>query len=336
MKMQKLKGLISFIVLLLAFGFLTTNNVSAASPWDQNDVPVNKVWTITFNKEVEESTINNENIYVSDSNGVKLRQEVKINNDRVSAKVFAPIQGYEAGKTYTMTIKKDVKAKDGKSLNQQTGMAFTTKIDQINVVFEDENLKRAIHLILLKPLNEPLTINEAKSITKLDLDSKGITSIQGLENFTNLIELKMHSNKIADLTPISGLKNLKYIGLNGNKVIDISPLSNLTALENLNLGRNEIVDIGPLRTLTNLKILRLEWNNIENLDVLARFEKLTYLYISYNEFSDITSLRYLHNLKDLLSDSLNLDLNDFETQLTINILAKKGTVIPQEWRKYVH
>ncbi|MBU8877947.1 hypothetical protein BGM26_02930 [Bacillus sp. FJAT-29790] len=58
-----------FVSLLLFTGSTMT---IAESPWDQKDVAIDKKWTIKFNMEVLNETVNKENIYIEDSNGNRL------------------------------------------------------------------------------------------------------------------------------------------------------------------------------------------------------------------------------------------------------------------------
>ncbi|MGO5192840.1 leucine-rich repeat domain-containing protein, partial [Bifidobacterium boum] len=55
----------------------------------------------------------------------------------------------------------------------------------------------------------------------------GISSVQGLQVFTNLISLDLRDTQVSDVSPLSNLVNLIYLSLDGTRVLDLSPLSNL-------------------------------------------------------------------------------------------------------------
>ena len=125
-------------------------------------------------------------------------------------------------------------------------------IDSREVYFEDAVLEKAIA--------EELGI-DGRAITEADMtklpnlyangyDSERITSLEGLQYATNLVDLSLWDNDISDLTPISGLENLSYLDLDDNNIEDLTPLANLKNLMTLYLDNNAIEDITPLQELT--------------------------------------------------------------------------------------
>ncbi|RDI40145.1 phosphodiester glycosidase family protein [Falsibacillus pallidus] len=62
-----------------------------------------KKWTITFSTPMLSSTINNQTIYVEDSNGNRLSSTVKLESDK-TVTVAAPAGGYASGKTYELVV----------------------------------------------------------------------------------------------------------------------------------------------------------------------------------------------------------------------------------------
>lgn len=90
-------------------------------------VDMNKDWTIYFNHEIDEDTINSDSIYVHYNQqkveGVKLI----VSDDRKSIKVLAPLKGYESGKTYFLYIEDEVLSASGESLNKAIKLKFLVK-----------------------------------------------------------------------------------------------------------------------------------------------------------------------------------------------------------------
>ena len=111
----------------------------------------------------------------------------------------------------------------------------------------------------------------------LYLDSFGISSLDGIENFTNITGLSIKSSSIKSIDKLSYLHNLKYINLEDNYVTDIESLNLLDNLVYINLGNNLITDITPLKYLNNTKYLNLKKNKIVDLDGLTLMTNLSYL-----------------------------------------------------------
>ena len=179
--------------------------------------------------------------------------------------------------------------------------------ETVSITFKDSNLYDAIVTVLGEKVESKdrttYTITIAKSnletITELNLTTKKIINVSGLEKFTYLNKLKLGDNIISDITPLSSLTNLTELYLNNNEIADITPLSLLTNLTYLELEFNRISDITPLSSLTNLKTLGLHSNSISNIKPIQSLVNITWLSIGRNKISDITPLASLTKLTTL-------------------------------------
>jgi|GEM_PF-4295289 len=86
-------------------------------------------WTITFNKDVDISTVNKTNIYVAaDESGTNKVDDIsvtQVNGNARQVKVSPPAGGWQAGGTYYLFISNQVKAASGgQTLNKGTRMKF--------------------------------------------------------------------------------------------------------------------------------------------------------------------------------------------------------------------
>ena len=168
-----------------------------------------------------------------------------------------------------------------------------------------EGLEIGLETAIRKELNitnadQPLTIEDLEALTSLVVYyNSGISSLKGLEQATNLTELRIYSNRISDLSPLRGLTNLTHLDLRGNVISDISPLSGLTNLRDLVLDDNQISNVSVLKNLTNLRTLGIENNAISDISPLSGLTNLTDLYFAENKIinlsglSSLTKLRYL-------------------------------------------
>lgn len=92
-------------------------------------VPLNKEFTITFNMNIDISTILQNNIYIKDSNGnnVPLMFIIDRGADlQTSQVIVAPVGSYRVGSAYTLYIK-DIVSTSGSKMAYGTKMKFTTK-----------------------------------------------------------------------------------------------------------------------------------------------------------------------------------------------------------------
>jgi hypothetical protein len=187
----------------------------------------------------------------------------------------------------------------------QLPMLTPTEAATPNIVtFADPALEAMARDAMGKPSGD-ITVAEAETVTSLNLsfaewqeyvsDKEPISSIAGLESFTNLESLDLSGNAITDLAPLSVLTNLKALILTGCAAEDYTPLASLTNLRVLMLDHSTIADPTPLLTLTNLKCLYLEGSQIRN----------------YLPLADIYA---------------NLELADFDAAFTLSGLALASTM----------
>ena len=154
-----------------------------------------------------------------------------------------------------------------------------------------------------------VTAEHLAAITSLNLNDKGITSLQtgDFDGLTALTTLWLSYNSISDISPLDGLTALTTLDLDNNSISDISPLDGLTALTTLDLDNNSISDISPLDGLTALTTLDLDDNSISNISPLDGLTALTTLDLDNNSISDISPLDGLTALTtlDLGSNSIS-------------------------------
>ncbi|MDP4180612.1 MAG: stalk domain-containing protein [Bacillota bacterium] len=140
------------------------------------------------------------------------------------------------------------------------------------ITFKDPNLEKVIRESIYKPTEDIIRSDIDKIIT-LDATNKGITNLEGIENFTGLTQLYLSGNSITDVTPLGKLTNLNELMLCDNQLKDITPLANLKNLTMLSLLSNKITNISPLKNLSKLTSLHLEGNPIKDYSPVSGFYK---------------------------------------------------------------
>ncbi|MFC7358430.1 T9SS type A sorting domain-containing protein [Jejudonia soesokkakensis] len=112
--------------------------------------------------------------------------------------------------------------------------------------------------------DDEIQVSEAEFVNHLILDNQNINSIEGIEAFTNLQNLRCSNNNLVDAN-LGNLTNLKQAILLSNAIENIN-ISNSSNLEILGLSFNNISNI-DLSDATNLKILTISNNQLINLNL---------------------------------------------------------------------
>ena len=159
-----------------------------------------------------------------------------------------------------------------------------------------------------------LTDKEAASVTAIDVSSKGIANLKGIEHFTAL----------------------KTLNCSGNN-LDAIDLSKNTALEELNCSSNILSALGVTAN-TKLKKLNCSGNQLTALDV-TKNTALTELYCYRNSIRDEgmqTLISSLHqNGGTLCAYDTTNDQNEMTTTNVADAKAKKWQVKAWDGSKYV-
>ncbi|KEH84991.1 Ig-like domain-containing protein [Clostridium novyi] len=132
---------INFLMILVLSLFTNLNNIIAYgenipidsslngyySKFKSMDVPRDKIFTINFNKEIDEESITKDTLIVIDKNGKIMNTEIHLCTDNKTIIVLPPKEGYIEGEQYAILIKKGIKALDSSVIKKQVVMIFTVK-----------------------------------------------------------------------------------------------------------------------------------------------------------------------------------------------------------------
>lgn len=140
-------------------------------------------------------------------------------------------------------------------------------------------------------------LKDATSITKLDLSSNTIRTIDAIGSIKGLQTLVLHGNAITDISGLSTNTVLISLDISTNNITSLAPISTLTSLTSLNASTNAISELGDIGKLTALTTLRLESNKLASVGSLSGCTNLEDLNLSSNTLTDITSLSTLTKLE---------------------------------------
>ena len=182
--------------------------------------------------------------------------------------------------------------------------------------------------------DRPLTWEDVKHITELDLSGAGITDVSALAGLTGLTTLKLSDNGASvfrklELGTLEGLTSLTTLDLsnNGLTTADLGALPPLENLTSLNLSGNLLTDVKSLAVshFPALTTLDVSENELTGAGGLGQLLGLTSLDVSQNQLFTADGVSSLKNLKELkLSGNRGLDLKELSglTELTLLDLSR--------------
>jgi Leucine-rich repeat (LRR) protein len=184
--------------------------------------------------------------------------------------------------------------KESQVIPEGTGMD-----DDLRIEFADPNLETVVRKAIGNSVGD-ISPSDVAELTFLDASGREISELSGIENLTQLAELKLDENRLVDISILFQLTRIRNLSLNKNQIKDISPLSPLVNLEKLSLDSNRIEDISPLSPLVNLEKLSLDRNRFTSISPLSKLSNLTELYIQENpHIISISPLSSMGQLKRL-------------------------------------
>ncbi len=133
-----------------------------------------------------------------------------------------------------------------------------------------------------------ISMAEAAAVTGLRIhsltSSSNISSLEGLQYFTNLKSLWCESNPVGGQLNLSMLTQLKYLNCRSMQLTSLL-LPTTGTLEEINASENSLTSF-PTMALQNLKVLELYENNITAINLIP-LNQLFYLVLSGNPLVNI-------------------------------------------------
>ena len=113
------------LVLLFSMPGITNSATNDVDVWNPKQINDNrKVWTISFNQPLKESSIKNTTVYVEDDAYRLFFTDVTLSSDKKSI-IVTPRNAYQENKTYRLNISKDVTSGKGKKLAKSIVLPFS-------------------------------------------------------------------------------------------------------------------------------------------------------------------------------------------------------------------
>jgi Leucine-rich repeat (LRR) protein len=197
------------------------------------------------------------------------------------------------------------------------------------VYVPDDNLEQALIDLGIDTgtLDDSVSLASVYKLQSLDISSKNILDMTGIEKFSSLTDLNCSSNNLVDTLDLSTLIELIHLDVSNNEIkglnvtnskkIETLNVSNNLLLLDLNVYDNNLTSLN-LANCTNLKKLDCRYNDLTSMDLTSNIS-LTELLCTGNKLSGALYLRGNPSLTflDCSNNSITgLDLR-YNTELTI-------------------
>ncbi len=195
-------------------------------------------------------------------------------------------------------------------------------------VFPDKALEKAIRWeVFEKRYNDqPITVDDVKSISQVVARGKGIKSLEGLQHCKAIMKIDLANNEISDLAPLAELKLVQSLDLSGNQIATLDALKNLSQMQYLQLSKNQVKDLAPISGMQKLNALYLNDNQVSSLQPIVGLRKLWTLQLAGNPIESVPDLSELKHLKTLNLRNCKFKRIDFLANLDeLNLLMLDQT-----------
>lgn len=132
-----MKKKLMVILIIMMIALMSPPSKAASVNWKEAaNVPVDKVWSIKFNKTLDRSSVNNNTVYIVDSKNNKVNTVLGFTDNDMTVTVDA-VPDYLPGQQYFLYITEEVGSKGYHNKNK-VAMSFTTGLSKTVLVYNIE------------------------------------------------------------------------------------------------------------------------------------------------------------------------------------------------------
>ncbi|MFE4523648.1 beta-propeller domain-containing protein [Cytobacillus firmus] len=183
-----LGGITLILIILVSFSFFNRLKIVSTLAGTNEELIVlnNKVWEITFSKELNPDSVNNTSVYILNEEGEKEQVRISLENNNKSIEIQPPEEGYNLHSPhYTLVLTDDIKTKRGQNLNQSVKTAFKV-INTLPAIGSRDKLNSYFSRMLKEERTffsgRDMAVSEESSSAKSSADSAGtdysVTNVQ--------------------------------------------------------------------------------------------------------------------------------------------------------------
>jgi len=205
----------------------------------------------------------------------------------------------------------------GDKIDVIKGFEHLQNLKKLSLDLSFDNLEDLKYLPNIEDIRfqDAIDINKVPAMPSLKIlqfEALEGTEIKGLEQFPNVVKLKIDTAWQAKSIDFGKLPKLKVLVLSTDYIPNLEALVNLEVLD---LSLSRISEVKGLNILKNLKRLDLSENEIKNIEDLEGLDNLETLELSHNEVSDISVLEKLPKLKEVNLGANKINKEEAEEKL---------------------
>ncbi len=145
--------------------------------------------------------------------------------------------------------------------DNQGNLCAYSLVNKFDDPYYFENTYDNIVLLGVKDLSMLEKIENKDTITKIDIQSCSLSSLEGIDAFQNVTGLTItNCDQLSEIPELSNMPNLSTVVIKNTPITEINSLSNLKDLEYLWLSYTYVDDISPIFELSSLKQVYYLWN----------------------------------------------------------------------------
>ena len=146
-------------------------------------------------------------------------------------------------------------------------------------------------------------LNELSELQNLDCSNTNIEDISPIRNLNKINTLNISNTKISDISDLKYANNIRILDADNIPLKDIGIIGLYGQLTNLSISGTDVSDISMLENCGQLGNLNISNTKVTTLDSIMLPQSLRFLNISNTDIDDLTPIENLENLQLLIIDN---------------------------------
>ena len=201
-------------------------------------------------------------------------------------------------------------------------------VDEVYAKLKGLVMMQTIDVSNVKTITTLEPLNELSELQTLNIAGTNINDLTPLRNANKLKVLKASNTRIDDLSPLKYDIMLEELDVANTDVSNLDVLEILSNLEKLNISNTKVYTLEAVKNCPNLVFLIAEGSLINTIAPLAELNSIASLNIGNTAVTDLSPLSHLANLQSLnISRTRINNLNALEEMKTLKELYCSNTGI---------
>lgn len=341
LRVEKYTKYILMVILILSITMpiiaFAKNDIYEELP-EMKGVSVDGTITIPFDEPLSNKTIIVENIYVKDSNDVKVPIVRSLSEDRKSIIIKPWKREYKRGETYTLYITKNIRYSSGRPIKNGLKMIFTIAQimpEKLPVIGTSDNLKKLLEEAGLNdyPVMDYGTMRSGMNTTAGEPEAASqISSQKSKESSSDFSTTNVQVQGVdeADIVKTDG----EYLyQVNNDKIVaaKIYPSDEMKMIKTIKLADENLY---PMEIYVDEERLIVIGTSSNNIPIIRPMEKRIAIYPPRYSYSTVKLIEY--NIKDKANINKSREIELEGNYLSSRKIGDKLYLISNKYIDYYH